>query len=320
MLLSIFNSKGPGRLLMRCSLFGLLLIFCFIGLFFGSGLLARRGRMGVSEIKHKRLEAIKKPKVVLIGGSNLHYGLDSPLLESLVDRPVVNMGIQGSIGIHFFFAEIEESVRAGDIVVAALEHAQFYAVEPWGETALYTVVSTRPKNLRYLAPRQWGMMFKKGWIAIADNLKAGEASLLRIVSGKKVFRDRSNEWGDHLGHKGKKSIFSPSQPEAFPGFSDESIEMVKRWIKTLENKGVCVQLAFAPIARSALPSGFSIENESVKSLPWVGDWQKLVLPDDTFFDTAHHLLFEKREERTRLLGQDLTSSDCFKKSEAIQNF
>ena len=229
LILSIFNSKGPERLLLRGLLFLVVLFLCFFVLFFISGLLARGGRMGVSEIKHKRLSSILEPKIVLVGGSSLHYGMDSPLLETLVKRPVVNMGIQGSIGLNFFFAEILDDVKEGDVVVAALEHAQYYGVEPWGETALFSLVSTRPQNLAYLAPRQWLKLLTKGWVAIAENLKAGQASLLRKLTGKKVFRDRSNSWGDHMGHKGKKSIYKPSKPETFPGFSEESIQMIERW-------------------------------------------------------------------------------------------
>src|SRR5690554_8180171 len=45
-----------------------------------------------SNLKHDRLEALSGNRVVLVGGSNLAFGIDSKAIEAAVGCPVVNMG------------------------------------------------------------------------------------------------------------------------------------------------------------------------------------------------------------------------------------
>lgn len=42
--------------------------------------------------KHNRLEKLKSPKLIIVGGSNCGLGIDSTILSKLLNRPVVNMG------------------------------------------------------------------------------------------------------------------------------------------------------------------------------------------------------------------------------------
>ena len=48
--------------------------------------------------KVQRLESIHEPKIVLIGDSNLAFGIDSEKIEEAFDMPVVNMGLHGGLG------------------------------------------------------------------------------------------------------------------------------------------------------------------------------------------------------------------------------
>ena len=51
--------------------------------------------------KHARLASLPSPKIVLIGDSNLTYGVESSVLERDLDKPVVNTGYMGSLGMRF---------------------------------------------------------------------------------------------------------------------------------------------------------------------------------------------------------------------------
>src|SRR5690606_31597265 len=46
-------------------------------------------------LKRQRLASLPGPKVVMIGGSNLAFGVDSPLVEQITGCPVANMGMNG---------------------------------------------------------------------------------------------------------------------------------------------------------------------------------------------------------------------------------
>ena len=44
---------------------------------------------------------IEEPKIILIGNSNLAFGIDSEKIENSVGMPVVNLGLHGSLGNEF---------------------------------------------------------------------------------------------------------------------------------------------------------------------------------------------------------------------------
>ena len=51
--------------------------------------------------KVERLNNIHEPKIVLLGNSNLAFGIDSQMIEDELNMPVVNMGLHGSLGNAF---------------------------------------------------------------------------------------------------------------------------------------------------------------------------------------------------------------------------
>ena len=51
--------------------------------------------------KVNRLKSINEPKIVLLGNSNLAFGIDSKMLEESMNMPVVNMGLHGGDGNAF---------------------------------------------------------------------------------------------------------------------------------------------------------------------------------------------------------------------------
>ena len=73
--------------------------------------------------KVDRLKAIQEPKIVLIGNSNLPFGMKSELLEETFQMPVVNMGMHGSLGNAFHEEMAKINVQEGDIII--LIHTEF---------------------------------------------------------------------------------------------------------------------------------------------------------------------------------------------------
>ena len=55
--------------------------------------------------KHQRLSSIQESKVVLVGGSNLPFGIKSPLIEEALGMPVVNMGLHAGLGMNFILSD-----------------------------------------------------------------------------------------------------------------------------------------------------------------------------------------------------------------------
>ena len=67
--------------------------------------------------KNERLCSIDGPKIVLVGNSNLAFGIDSRALEEAFGMPVVNMGMHGGLGNAFNEQAAVQNVCKGDIVI-----------------------------------------------------------------------------------------------------------------------------------------------------------------------------------------------------------
>lgn len=69
--------------------------------------------------KISRLKSINEPKIILVGNSNLAFGIDSPLLEKEMKMPVVNLGLHGGLGNSFHEDMAKFNINKGDIIVVA---------------------------------------------------------------------------------------------------------------------------------------------------------------------------------------------------------
>jgi hypothetical protein len=52
-------------------------------------------------IKHKRLAAAPSPRLILVGGSNVLFGIDSAMIERETDFNPVNMGLIGGLRLEY---------------------------------------------------------------------------------------------------------------------------------------------------------------------------------------------------------------------------
>lgn len=312
---SIFNSSAM-RIIYRVAFYGLMLAVALITLYFLSGFITKNHRLGTTYLKHKRLESIDEKKVILIGGSNLHYGYDSELLEDSLSASVINMGIQASIGLRFYFNEIMDEVEAGDIIVLLAEPAHFAVIDIDGQGTLYNLISKYPAGLKYLNQKQIVQMPYHMGHAIKDNFDYFlQLSMIKYLK-KSTVLEETNKWGDYTGHKGKSSIYKPRAiNEAATEFeiSQKTIFFLKEMAGKIEAKGAHLYISFAPTAISAANEELFglIEKLMEKDFQAysLGNAKAHIFPDSFFFDTHHHLLYEKRAQRSLMLLNDLKQHD-----------
>ena len=77
----------------------------------------------VGELNEKveRLNSIDEPKIVVVGGSSVAFGLDSALLEKYTGMPVVNFGLYAALGTKVMLDLSRGGIKEGDIVILAPE-------------------------------------------------------------------------------------------------------------------------------------------------------------------------------------------------------
>ena len=106
--------------------------------------------------KIQLLETAQSPRIILIGGSNLSFGIDSSLIEEELGYNLVNTGIHATIGLKFMMDSVIDHVRPGDIVVLIPEYSQFFGRYAYGgEELLRIVFDVDPTMITKLGLNQW---------------------------------------------------------------------------------------------------------------------------------------------------------------------
>ena len=263
--------------------------------------------------KVRRLEATcgAPQRLILIGGSNLAFSLDSERLAREAGWTVVNLGLNAGLGLGYALATAEPYVRDGDVVVLVPEYGQFADWDgDFNRIAITIDVQKQPVSALY----------RRGMYGLPDQLaEYVKWKSFNLFRRKTVFTDATlrrsgfNRLGDYVGHLGKPSpgfevarakdvarldpaIFralsryvaaiKTRHPQAsflvsYPSFEARSFDNQRAWIEA-----VARELARLDVDVVSAPEDYRFEAE-------------------LFYDSAYHLNAEGRRLRTERLLRDL---------------
>ena len=77
--------------------------------------------IGALNEKYDRLHSIDEPKLVVVGGSSVVFGVDSELIEKYTGMPVVNFGLYAALGTKLMLDLSRSAIGEGDVVVISPE-------------------------------------------------------------------------------------------------------------------------------------------------------------------------------------------------------
>jgi hypothetical protein len=297
------------KILSRFALWSVFFVVGLLPMYFLGGYLTRDSSLATTALKHSRLDSLASPKLILVGGSSVPFGTNSRMLQDSLGIPVVNMGIQGSIGLRYMFEEIKDNVEEGDIIFFLGEHVHYHKINVDGENTLYRLVSTYPKGIQYLTPRQIALGAYQIGPAIGEHLRYIQLRAVLKPMGKKSYYEQTNYFGDWFMHRGKASIYKPKkQKYNFEDISPTTFELLRSVDAFIEERGAHFVVGCSPVAQTESDPEFfdqiTAELEA-SSLTLVGDQNDYVFPDSFFYDTPYHLTYEKRDVRTQMLIRDL---------------
>ena len=101
--------------------------------------------------KHQLLQRAGSPKIVFVGGSSLALGLDSALIHTKTGLPVVNMGLNGGLGLRYMLEEVKPDIGPGDLIVVSPEYEHWYGSLLEGGLNLLWVLQIRPNFIGFLS-------------------------------------------------------------------------------------------------------------------------------------------------------------------------
>jgi hypothetical protein len=274
-----------------------------------------------SVLKLDLLKNTPSPRIIVTGGSNIAFGIDSELMEKSLGLPVINHGLVVGLGVAPI-KELKEYIQPGDIIIISLEYYNFLDEVAFFGYPNYLAdwIEFSPKRFKYL-PNPIGEMPNMTLIMLQRKVNR---QINYYLYGKTLepmrdiyTGDQFNSHGDFIGHL---NIDPNNQPEidssAYPiTMLDEAYVFLADFNKYARTKGASVYYEPQPNRQSnCKTTGYNnlkrfyrtLQRES--SIPVLTPLDQLCMPDEYFFDTPYHLNAEGRQFRTERLIENLKTA------------
>ena len=268
--------------------------------------------------KDRLIRNTPSPKIILVGGSNLAFGIDSKAIQDSLGLHVVNMGLYAKLGLKYMLAQVRPYIKQGDVVVVVPEYDQFYGDYANGDNTLNTALLYAPADRIPDFIRSYSIVD----VVLRPRVENARRSFLRAFAaavGKEdvlfppdtntVYNRRSfNQYGDAVSHLNKPgmnpdSIFVKPLPplKEFNRGTLKDLNAIES--KPREANAHAYFLFPSYIDRSYVINVAAIDSLKKKiaggmSMPIVGGPKDFVMPKQYFFDTRYHLNREGRYLRT----------------------
>lgn len=83
---------------------------------------SRNAYMATISDKMILLDSVPAPRLILMSGSSMAFGVDSDLLSKELEIPVVNASLHFKLGSRFMMDQLKATVKKGDFVLITLEY------------------------------------------------------------------------------------------------------------------------------------------------------------------------------------------------------
>jgi len=266
--------------------------------------------------KHERLRAPGRGRIIIAGGSNVAFGVDSSRLQSALHRPAVNLGLHGGVGLAFMLNEVVDGTRAGDLVVLVPEYEHFYGHLMYGELVAAELLQHNWPAFKYFNTRQ-----QLGHLAINFPTLTGQEAFALLEEAKQSLRgsrtdfvestvyrrDAFDALGDMVAHlkEAPKPRQVVSSVQRLHGvFNHAAVRALAESVKAIQARGADVVVVYPPVAESYWQKNRDVIEELAGRLSrqWMtsrpDDW---VYDDGLFYDSAYHLNRDGRAQRTERL-------------------
>lgn len=265
--------------------------------------------------KVERLESINEPKIILVGNSNLSFGIYSNQIEEAMGMPVVNLGLHGGLGNAYHEEIAKLNINSGDIVVVC--HSSYADDDKITDPELAWVTYDYNDEL-------WPIFRKKDYLTILEGYpKYLRKSYLLWATrrgnkepGNVYSKSAFNEYGDVVAKSAEEQMdteeFFKTCTITVPLINDTCINRLNEFNQYCTDRGAALVVAGYPIAYgqySEFSEGdfqrFQAELDSKLNCDIISEYTDYFFPYSYFFNTYLHLNEEGANVRTGQLITDL---------------
>ncbi|MEO1403653.1 MAG: hypothetical protein AAFV72_20745 [Cyanobacteria bacterium J06635_1] len=254
-------------------------------------------------------QAVDQPKILVTGGSGAHYTLNSALIEAQVGRPVINLGIDGPVGLDVILPSVLDQVKPGDTVVLVPEYLLLLDDDGFAErSGPFSIAIGRP-GLGGIPARQMA----QDWLMIGvPSLRGAVKSAMDLVEQGKL----TGYYDDPLTPQGdptvdKQRVGAWWQQVIKKPVTQHSLDRIRQFKAEVETRGGTLILSLPWVY--AEDSGKTLDNIQATAEA-LGEIAPLLYEADTFniqtdfslfADTHYHLTAEARMLRSQQLADQL---------------
>ena len=278
--------------------------------------------------KHKALETTPQPRIILVGGSNLAFGIDSERMEKELNVSVVNTGLAAGMGLPYMLKDVKPYLKEGDTVILIPEYSLYFdgigdaQVEP-----LAALIGLNPLSVMYLDQKS---LMKLHVIALRlfrhkaefawETAKSDFQSVINAKDEKNALPPETdprlpknftysrygfNTRGDEVSHFNYENKNNYTK---YP-YLDETInyDLLNEFNEYAENRNISVYVSFSPIDQNDYQKNseaFDQFYQSLKgnvSIKILGNPEEFTYPETFFFNSQYHLNYQGAENRTEQL-------------------
>ncbi len=265
--------------------------------------------------KVERLESIDEPKIILVGHSNLAFGIDSQMLEEAIGMPVVNLGLHGGLGNAFHEEIAKLNINEGDIVIVC--HSSFSDGDQIDDVPLaWITVGKDAKLWKIIREKDYGAMLKGYPGYLRDSILLWITRSGNKDDGGSYSRNAFNEYGDvaYKPENGKIDVeaFFEKTRIAVPQIGGACVRRLNEYNEYITSKGATLLIAGYPIAYGEYADfeeedfrAFQTNLQKCLNCDVISDYTDYFFPYEYFYDTAFHLTQEGTQHRTQQLISDI---------------
>ncbi len=263
-------------------------------------------------VKKQLIRDTPSPKMVVIGGSNVAFGINSKMLSDSLGMPVVNAGLHAGLGLRYILDANTPYLRKGDILVIMPEYGHFFNTTAWGNMATLSLApyfATSDELLAlnshqlYTVARGFCHMTLRTFIEGAKDAKRKSAESPTYQYLKSGF-DAS---GDEVSHLVKQSDADMTHYKSTPShrvFNEEYLSEFITDVREMRHRGIRVLLLPPAILNTSLAADRPMidalaQRLQAAGIPFQASVDTFAYPTKYLYNTDSHLNAEGVKVNTR---------------------
>lgn len=270
---------------------------------------------------YDRLYETEGKKIVIVGGSNVAFGINGALLEETLagkgyHYTVCPFGLYAAVGTSAMLDLSADALGEGDVVILAVEPGSETMSTYFGATAFWKCAEEAPEMLLKMSGAKASALVGNYVPYLQERVSiyiGGNPPVAEGVYARSSFNERCD-----LAYERPNNIMSVGYDTSNPidlenvTVAPDFAKQVNDYCAQAEANGATVVMSFSPMNRSAMKNNtaetvsafFKTCNETF-ACPIISDPNDYILPSGWFYDNNYHMNDAGTVLRTYRLAEDL---------------